>query len=111
MTLIEADIARLDGAGFKNFAHLNTEGDLELRNHDGHCVFLHDGRCGAYTVRPEGCRLYPLILDLENDRVVRDEICPHREEFPILSDHSHRLRRSVARERAEAGHRRKRMDD
>lgn len=110
MTLTEADLARLNGSGFKNFAHVNGDGDLELRNHDGRCVFLLNGRCDAYEVRPEGCRLYPLILDLRNDRVVRDELCPHREDFPITSDHAGRLRRSVARERTEAGHRRRRMD-
>ncbi len=110
MTLTEADLARLNESGFKNFAHVNGDGDLELRNHDGRCVLLLNGRCDVYEVRPEGCRLYPLILDLRNDRVVGDELCPHREDFPITSDHAGRLRRSVARERTEAGHRRRRMD-
>ncbi len=110
MTLTEADVGRLDGAGFKNFAHVNGDGDLELENHAGRCVFLNAGRCDAYAVRPEGCQLYPLILDLRNDRVIKDELCPHRGDFPILSDHADRLRRSVEKEWTEAGHRRRRTD-
>lgn len=102
MTLTEDDVSRLDAAGFEGFARLNTEGDLELRNHDGRCVLLDGGRCAAYAVRPEGCRLYPLILDLQADRVVRDDFCPHRRLFPITTAEAERLRRSVATERIEA---------
>lgn len=106
MTLTEADIGRLHGAGFKNFARLNADGDVELLNRDGRCVFLLEGRCTAYAERPEGCRLYPLVLDLGSGRVVRDRLCPHREEFPITAQQTERLRRSVAQEEIEAGDRR-----
>jgi hypothetical protein len=106
MTLTEADLVRLDGAGFKNFARLNADGDVELRNRNGRCVFLLDGRCDAYAARPEGCRLYPLVLDLGSDRVFRDQLCPHRGDFPITAEQVERLRRSVAQEQIEAGNRR-----
>jgi Fe-S-cluster containining protein len=111
MTLTEGDVARLEAAGFKDFFRLNTEGDLELRNHGGRCVLLDGGRCSAYAARPEGCRLYPLILDLQSDRVVRDEYCPHRGSFPITTGEAERLRRSVAVERIEAERRQWGTDD
>lgn len=111
MTLTERDVARLHAAGFKDIFRLNTEGDLELRNHDGRCVLLDDGRCSAYAARPEGCRLYPLILDLQTDRVVRDDFCPHRGSFPITTGDVERLRRSVATERIEAERRQWETDD
>lgn len=108
MTLTLADIRRLESAGFSDFARENREGDLELRNRDGRCVFLEDGRCRVYDQRPVGCQLYPLILDLGLNRVVRDDYCPHHEEFPIDPGAVSRLRRSVARESVEATQRRRR---
>ena len=108
MTLTEADVTLLESAGFSDFARLNPNGDLELKNRDGRCVFLEDGRCGVYDLRPDGCRLYPLVLDLGLDRVVRDDFCPHYEDFLIDPDRAARLRRSVARESTEAAKRRRR---
>jgi uncharacterized protein len=106
MTLTEADVAQLQRAGFEGFSRVNDDGDLELVNRDGACVFFEDGRCRVYPVRPEGCRLYPLILDVDEDRVFRDRFCPHRLEFPLTKDRVRRLRKSVAAEAAEATRRR-----
>ncbi|HSN55054.1 MAG TPA: hypothetical protein VLT32_10290, partial [Candidatus Sulfomarinibacteraceae bacterium] len=50
----------------------------------------------------EGCRLYPLILDLDLDEVVRDDFCPWRDEFRFTSADERRVRRSVADEAREA---------
>jgi Fe-S-cluster containining protein len=52
MTLTEADVERLRSAGYQDFARVNGDGDLELVNRDGRCVFLEDGRCSVYRVRP-----------------------------------------------------------
>jgi Fe-S-cluster containining protein len=106
MTLTEADVRRLREAGFEGFARLNRDGDLELVSRDGRCVFFDAGCCQVYTLRPEGCQLYPLVLDLAADRVVRDRFCPHRLEFPLSPELVRRLRRSVAVEEAEARRRR-----
>ena len=44
------------------------------------CVLLGDDlRCGAYEVRPDGCRMYPFRLEESEageERVVRDLACP-----------------------------------
>jgi len=111
MTLTGADVSRLEAAGFTRFTEQRPNGDIQLKNHDGGCIFLDGGRCEVYEVRPEGCRLYPLILDLGLNRVVRDKVCPHREEFSMDPDRIDRLRRSVAREGDEARKRLGRVDD
>jgi Fe-S-cluster containining protein len=107
MTLTEADVSMLESAGFTDFVRLNTRGDLELKNRGGRCVFLTEAGCGVYEIRPEGCRLFPLILDMRSDRVVRDDYCPHWRDFPIDVDRAERLRQSVERETAEAERRRR----
>jgi len=107
MTLTEADVARLERAGHVDFARPNDAGDLELVNRGGVCIFLDDGRCGVYRQRPEGCRFYPFILDLGSGRVVRDEFCPHADEFPSSDELFRELTRSVEQEGAEARRRRR----
>jgi Fe-S-cluster containining protein len=102
MTLTEADVALLEAAGRRRFSFLNEDRVPQLRNVSGHCVFLVEGRCSVYEQRPEGCRLYPLILDLDLDRVVRDDFCPFADEFEFIGDDEERLRRSVADEEREA---------
>ena len=102
MTLTEADVARLEAAGHRGFFFVNDDHDLQLENVDGRCVFLVDGRCSAYADRPEGCRLYPLILDLSVDRVVLDSVCPWASDFTFTQEDEVRLRRSVVEEAAEA---------
>ena len=111
MTLTESDVARLGAAGFSGFTRENRDGDLELMNSNGWCVFLDGRNCGVYDVRPDGCRLYPLVLDLGSGRVVLDDFCPHRVEFPIDADREAQLRRSVVRESVEAAQRRRRTSD
>ncbi len=108
MTLTEADVVRLEEAGQKDFCFLNDDDDLQLLNVDGHCLFLVDGRCSVREARPDGCRLYPMILDLSVDRVVFDSVCPWPTEFNFTDDDVVRLRRSVAEEAREARLRRAR---
>lgn len=102
MTLTEADVARLEAAGHRGCFFVNDDHDLQLLNIDGRCVFLADGRCTVYADRPEGCRLYPLILDLSTDRIVLDPVCPWPSEFNFTEDDFVSLRRSVAEEEREA---------
>jgi Fe-S-cluster containining protein len=101
MTLTEADVARLEAAGNRDFFFVNDDHDLQLRNVDGHCIFLDNGLCSVHDDRPEGCRLYPLILDLSVDRVVLDTVCPWTGEFAFSLDDEVQLRRSVLDEESE----------
>lgn len=101
MTLTEADAASLEAAGHRDFFFVNDDHDFQLKNIDGRCVFLVDGRCSVHDDRPEGCRLYPLILDLAVDRVVLDAFCPWAKEFSFTQDDGVQLRRSVTDEESE----------
>ena len=101
MTLTEADVARLETAGYRDFFFVNDDLDLQLLNVGGHCVFLVSGLCSVHDDRPEGCRLYPLILDLSVDRVVLDAVCPWAGEFTFGRDDEVQLRRSVRDEESE----------
>jgi Fe-S-cluster containining protein len=102
MTLTEADVARLETAGHESFYFVNDDHDLQLLNVDGRCTFLVEGRCSVHHDRPEGCRLYPLILDLSVDRVVVDAVCPWAKEFKFTQDDEVQLRCSVVDEERES---------
>jgi Fe-S-cluster containining protein len=101
MTLTEADVARIEAAGHRDFYFSNDDFDLQLANEDGHCVFLGDGRCEVHEDRPEGCRFYPMILDLSVDRIVLDAVCPWAGEFDFGPEDRVQLRRSVLDEESE----------
>jgi Fe-S-cluster containining protein len=79
MLLSGADIKLLEKAGHdpKEFAHLNRQGLLQLRNSRGYCVFYNVQKrsCMIYRLRPVGCRIYPVIYS-EKEGVVVDDICP-----------------------------------
>jgi len=102
MTLTEADVSRLESAGKQDFCFVNDDHDLQLYNVDSHCIFLVDDRCSVHSERPEGCRLYPLILDLSVDRIVLDAFCPWAREFTFTQDDRILLRKSVVDEGNEA---------
>ena len=83
MPLSERDVARLRALGHDPavFSARGVEGHLALANaEDGRCALLGgDGRCTVYGDRPEGCALYPLILDEASGAVIVDPLCPHGE--------------------------------
>lgn len=98
MPLSNSDIARIRGIGFSEdfFVH-ERNGARRLRNSSGRCVFHNGEVCTIYADRPEGCRIYPVVLDVNKRRAVLDSNCPHRERFQITSDASRRLIRLVRR--------------
>ncbi|UCC93510.1 MAG: YkgJ family cysteine cluster protein [Thermoplasmata archaeon] len=79
MPLSRTDVERLAARGHDPAAFSMTEdGFAFLANVDGRCFFLDgEGRCREYAHRPEGCRLYPLVLDEEMTDFVMDSLCPH----------------------------------
>jgi Fe-S-cluster containining protein len=102
MTLVESDVRSLEEAGYSDFCFETCDGSLQLRNNDSRCVFLTDLGCNAYEHRPEGCRLYPLVLDMGSDQVITDDFCPYRAEFRFSAADRASLRASVEREELEA---------
>ena len=82
MLLSKKDIERLESIGYSraHFAKYDTQGYLQLKNHDGYCVFydVRNRRCEVYADRPSGCRVYPVILD-EGKGIILDSICQSRE--------------------------------
>lgn len=105
MPLTEDDITRLEALGHPReaFVAWSAEGTAQLRTVDARegeaarpCSFLREGRCSVYAERPTGCRIYPLVLT-ERGRVVRDEDCPHRSEFPLDPAAGRRIQRVLSR--------------
>jgi len=84
MLLQREDIDHLKRLGFdSNYFVVNRDGWLQLKNHDGRCVFNDGKKCSIYAYRPEGCKIYPIVYDEDKDRAALDGDCPHRDEFRI----------------------------
>ena len=81
MLLSKDDISRLEKKGYpkESFVHFDRDGYAILRNRQGYCVFYNvkQNECAVYTDRPEGCRVYPVILD-EDKGIITDDICRAR---------------------------------
>lgn len=97
MPVTNADISRIISADLQNFSTVESftialpDGSVRLANSPATqaCVFLKTdspdlhapGTCEVWEDRPEGCRIYPLVLD-QSDQPFLDELCPHRDQFP-----------------------------
>ena len=82
MLLSSSDIFRIGGLGFlEDFFIVKENGNRQLKNLSGRCVFHNGQRCTIYNYRPEGCRLYPAIFDVDMKEVVLDSYCSHRGKF------------------------------
>ncbi len=84
MLLTLEDVKNIESLGHKSkefTLHLNeTDGFYQLKNIESDlgniCYFLgDDGKCSIYDNRPHGCKLYPLILNLETNEVMIDFDC------------------------------------
>ncbi len=84
MLLSDMDIDRIKSLGFSRDFFVDTRnGWLQLKNRDGRCVFHNGIKCSIYDHRPEGCQLYPVIFDKDNNCAILDEECPYRTKFLI----------------------------
>lgn len=99
MPLTNEDIGRLRALGFEQRYFVDEkDGWLQLKNTgDGRCFFLHDGICSVHPCRPEGCRYYPVVFDLDAGRTVLDTECPHRDEYLPARELESRVGRLVER--------------
>jgi Fe-S-cluster containining protein len=83
MQLTEDDIKRIEKLGFKKekFVKYDSNGFAKLKNIEGHCIFYNsfEKKCIIYEDRPIGCKLYPIIYDLQKHTVTVDQLCPSAE--------------------------------
>jgi Fe-S-cluster containining protein len=93
MFLLDEDIKRITALGYvEDFFDETQEGFKVLKNSkEGRCVF-HDGtKCTIYENRPKGCKLYPIIFDIDYKKAVKDSFCPYRDEFRLSPEAKHEL--------------------
>ena len=84
MPLSSSDIVRIEGLGFSDdFFIVKENGNRSLKNLSGRCVFHNGQRCTIYNDRPEGCQLYPVILDEDVGEAVLDSYCPYHDNFQL----------------------------
>jgi Fe-S-cluster containining protein len=84
MPLSKKDLEQIKRLGLDyDYFVVNKDGWLQLKNYNGRCVFNDDNQCSIYENRPEGCKLYPIIYDENENCPILDEDCPHRDEFKI----------------------------
>jgi Fe-S-cluster containining protein len=67
----------------QDFVFKSNNDQFQLKNIKGHCVFLdYDSKnCSIYKYRPQGCRFYPLIFDMNEEKCRLDEDCPKNNLF------------------------------
>lgn len=77
MILTESDVRRIESMGYRreDFSEFR-DGFIRLRNINGRCYFLHDGRCVIYEARPLGCRAYPVVFNVTTRNCELDDECP-----------------------------------
>ena len=78
MLLAQKDVLAIEKLGYKKdqFCFVDKEGFIKLQNMNHKCFFLDAGKCKIYHYRPQGCRFYPLIFDLDYNKVIIDDDCP-----------------------------------
>jgi uncharacterized protein len=98
MPLSNDDVERIADLGFDKVLFIaESDGWRRLKNAGGRCVF-HDGEsCRIYDNRPEGCRLYPIVWDEDEEKAKVDWVCPHSEEFGLDEDSKRELSELVER--------------
>ncbi|MGB9023874.1 MAG: YkgJ family cysteine cluster protein [Candidatus Bathyarchaeia archaeon] len=96
MPLSVLDIARIKGLGFSEDSFIvKKNGNRQLKNLSGRCVFHNGQRCTIYNHRPEGCQLYPVIFNEDMGEPLLDSYCPHHEEFQLTPSISRKVIRLV----------------
>lgn len=106
MPLTKQEVDRISRLGFAPAEFIEeVDGWLQLRNaREGCCSFLRFGLCSIYPDRPEGCRLYPIVFDVDGNKAVLDPDCPHRRGFDLSGGKGREVRSladKLGRERRE----------
>jgi len=105
MVLTYRDIENIQKRGYdRKFFVLEQNGWLQLKNYQGRCVFHNGTQCIIYFQRPEGCTLYPVVYNKDNNSAILDSECPQQHRFllsKIKSQQLHRLISILQKERTE----------
>jgi len=106
MPLTDGDLKEIEKLGFKraDFTVI-TEGETRLKNKGRQCFFLEAGGCRIYDSRPQGCRTYPLVYDVDLHKFVFDSVCPHSTEFKTTREDKDQLKRLIRKLEREAAKR------
>ncbi len=84
MPLSEKDVRRIEKLGYSRDEFSTVvDGVRVLRNVNGRCYFLKDCKCSIYSCRPLGCRIYPVIYDVERRKAVVHDFCPLAKEVKL----------------------------
>jgi hypothetical protein len=99
MLLSSSDIVRIKGLGFSEnfFIVEKNDGNRQLKNASGRCVFHNGQRCTIYNYRPEGCRLYPAIFDEGLGETDLDSYCPNHRDFQLTPNISREVIKLVTK--------------
>jgi len=88
MLLSEEDINQITSNTLNNlkkdeFVFRNEDGYYQLQNLDGCCFFFEKPTklCSIYESRPQGCRFYPMIYNIDENRCIIDKECPRPDLF------------------------------
>ncbi|MFW9990483.1 MAG: YkgJ family cysteine cluster protein [Candidatus Odinarchaeota archaeon] len=103
MPLTVKDVMRISGiTGLPVESFTSIRGGMTVlkntrENDRCQCFFLDtNSHCSIYRIRPQGCRYYPVIWDLDNRIAVLHEYCPYREDFKTqVQQVSERVRKLV----------------
>jgi Fe-S-cluster containining protein len=78
MMLSLRDIEKIEKLGYKknDFCFQDEDGFYKLHNVNGECFFLVENECQIYSDRPQGCKFYPIVFDLDENKAVLDDECP-----------------------------------
>ncbi len=92
MVLSYHDIENIQKMGYDRKFFVSERNDwLQLKNHQGRCVFHTGTQCTIYDQRPEGCTLYPVVYDKDNQCAILDRECPQKQCFPLSKVKSQQL--------------------
>ncbi len=92
MILSYRDIKNIQKMGYdREFFITESKGWLQLKNHNGRCIFHNGIRCTIYCHRPEGCTLYPVVYSKDTNSAVLDNECPQKNCFSISNVKSQQL--------------------
>ena len=96
MLLSYHDIENIQKLGYdREFFVKEHNGWLQLKNNKDNCVFHNNTYCTIYEQRPEGCTLYPVVYDNDNQCEILDSDCPQKQCFLLSKEKTRQLYRLI----------------